>query len=165
MRRKFVDERGKLFGVLSVVDFLVILVAVLLALAVYSRFFASSETTSRSVPDEPFTYQVKISQVRQFTVDALHVGDNLYTRDSLLYLGTIEDIEVSPSEVWCTTVDGTYVQSELPERYDMMITVAATGLVSNGRYMASRTYEICVNGDLGFYTKYVNTSGVVWSVG
>jgi hypothetical protein len=164
MKRKFIDERGKFFGVISIVDLIVVAIVVVLAFAVYSRFF-TNETTATAVTNDTFTYELALRNIRSYTVDSLSEGDVLYDSENDTYLGTISEIRVTPAEKYSLTQDGTYVLGSIENRVDAYITIDATGLISNGRYYASRTYEIGVNAYVSFYTKYLSSSGTVWSVG
>ena len=52
--KKLIDEKGRLFGKVSLVDIFVVLFACLMVFAVYLRFF-SNETTSIRTDSDTFT--------------------------------------------------------------------------------------------------------------
>ncbi len=162
MKRKLVDSDGRILGRVSVVDLLCLAVALALAVMVCVRFFFSGDVTSGG--DDSFSYVLKISGVRQFTVDVLEVGDVLYESDSDTVLGTVRSVEVEPAEQYYSTVDGRFVKATIPEQFDLFVTVDAEGLVTNGQCYASRTVEVSANGYLYYTTKYLVGGGTVWSV-
>lgn len=161
---KIIDKNGKLFGKISIIDILVVAIVIVLAIAVYSRFFTKTTTAVAAVNDS-FEYQLCIKGVRELTVDALRVGDKVYDSENNTYLGTITAIEVTDAYGEYSTLDGEYVVAPIEGRKEAVLTISADGLISAGRYYASRTYEVCANSTLTFYTKYCCTTGYVWSVG
>ena len=164
MKRKLIDDRGRLFGVISVIDIGIVLVAFVLAAAVYSRFF-SAEVTSVEVESVSFTYQLKVGTVRSYTVDALKVGDILYEPENGVCLGEIKNITVTDAVSEAVGIDGAYTLVPVEDRCDMVLDIEASGLISNGRYYAGRTFELGANAGVDFYTKYCSSSGRVLSVG
>lgn len=72
--KKLVDEKGRLFGKVSLIDIFVILFALVLAVAVYLRFF-TNETTSLRGENDTFTYTLRVNGVRSWTVDGFREGD------------------------------------------------------------------------------------------
>ncbi|MBO5035328.1 MAG: DUF4330 domain-containing protein [Oscillospiraceae bacterium] len=160
---KLIDERGRLFGKVSLIDILVILFALVMALAVYLRFFANETTSIRSEGDT-FSYTVKVEGVRHWTADGFHVGDKMWDSDHDTYIGTITSVSSEPSTYETKLADGTYKVAPRDGRYDVYLTVEAEGLISNGRYYASRTYEVGANSGIYFYTKYCSVAATVWSM-
>ena len=164
MKRKFIDERGRFFGVISVIDVLVVVIVLVLGAAVYMRFF-ENEQTATAVSNDEFSYQVMLRNVRSMTADAIRVGDSIYDTENGTLLGVVTNIETADAQRQLALEDGTYVMVPVENRYDVTITLDVSGLISNGRYYAARTYELSVNSDISFYTKYLSTSGVVWKIG
>ena len=161
---KIIDEKGRLFGKVSLIDIFVVLFALVMVLAVYLRFF-SNETTSIRTGGEKFTYTVKVEGVRQWTVDGFHVGDKMWDSDHDTYIGTITAVRSEPSTWEFELSDGTYQVASREGRYDLYLTVEAEGIIKNGRYYASRTYEVGTNSAVYLYTKYCSVTATVWSMG
>lgn len=161
---KFVDEKGRIFGKVSLIDIFVLFFALVMVFAVYLRFF-SNETTSLRGGNDTFTYVACVRGVRQWTVDGFHVGDKLWEDDHETCLGTIAGIEAVPTKWEYDLMTGEIVTASAENRYDVYLTIEAEGLVSNNRYYAARTFEIGANGTIYFYTKYCSVSATVWSIG
>ena len=163
MNKKLIDEKGRLFGAVSIVDLFAVLLVIVLAFAVYSRFF-TKETTALAAVNDTFTYVLRVESVRQVTVDVLRVGDVIYDTDNDIKLGVITDIEYGDAMRESKRADGSYVYTPVENRYDVTLTISADGLISSGRYYASRSFEISANAQVWFHTKYCSTSGTVWEI-
>ena len=161
---KIIDDKGRLFGKISLVDILVVMIVIVLGFAVYSRFFTQEQTAVGSVSNDEFTYVLRLNGVRSMTAEALRVGDAIYGTDNGTYLGTISNIEVKDSYQEFATVYGTTVVAPAENRYEVLLTIASEGLITSGKYYVSRSYELGANMTVGFYTKYCSTAGYVWSI-
>ena len=162
-KRKLIDERGRLFGVISAVDILAVLLAAALLVMAYMRFFSGGEANVSEDHFVPVTYQIKLGKVREFTAQAFRVDDRLWS-DSGEDMGVIRSIEVSPAVLATETSDG-QVRNMVAENYvEVLLTVTADGSVNGDRYYAGRTFGLGVNGQIAFYSKYVSTTGVIWDV-
>lgn len=162
-KRKLLDERGRLFGVISAVDILAVLLAAALAVMAYMRFFSGGEANVSDDRFVPVTYQIRLERVREFTARAFREGDRLLS-DSGEDMGVIRDIQTGPAVQAVSTTDG-QIRNMTSETYvEVILTVTADGSVNGDRYYAGRTFELGVNGQVNFTTKYVSTSGVIWDV-
>jgi len=162
--KKLLDNRGRLFGVISVIDVIVILLILLLTAGVYLRFFVM-EKTAVATESDPITYELLIAGVRDYTVNGFREGDIVYDTVQNVNIGTISAIRVEPNTSNTTLLDGTYVTRTVPDRYNVFLTIDTTGLISGNRYYVNRTYGIGVNTTRSMYTKYVAFSATVTSVG
>lgn len=164
MKRKIIDDKGKLFGFISAIDLLVVLVALVLGAAVYVRFFSGGTAATTAAKNDPFTYQINVQEVRYSTYESFKIGDNVYDSENGTWIGKISDISCEPAMGEFPLADGTFVYSPIENRYDVMLTLNSEGMVSNGRYYASRIYEITTNSKVELFTKYCTTSGYVWNI-
>ena len=155
---------GKLFGKISIIDIIVIIVILVTALGVYARLTATPETVQ--VKTEKFSYVVRIDKVRQYTVDGLNELGVIYDKETKEELGKIvEVISVENTVDTGINSDGEAVKTEYPDKYSVLVRVETDGNVgANGYYTASNRL-IGVGGDLSIESKYVSTSGRVVSIG
>lgn len=158
--KKIIDRQGRLFGVISIIDILVIIVVALLATGIYIRYFSLSKTAIGQ-ESAPITYKMIIDDVRDYTVNSLRVGDTLYNKTASEAIGTITDISVKEAAVWSGTVDGTQKKGIIEGKYDVTLTVEASGVVSEGRYYVSRTTELGANQKNEYVTRYCSITGTV----
>ena len=154
--KKLIDEKGRLFGKLSVIDAVVIVVIIVLAVAGVVKFTALDKSAVGA--SDTITYTVQIKGVRDYTANGLQVGDVLYENAGGTAIGVIKNVEISPAMTTQVTVDGSFVRVPVENRYDVVLTVEGEGLVSNGRYYLNKTYEISAGLDRAMYTKYCTFS-------
>lgn len=157
--KKIIDDKGRLFGKISVIDIIVILVVIVLAAAVYMKTHVN-ETTSTATPTENITYYVKITTVRQSTVDALKVGDVVYD-DNGNEAGKITNIQVTDATVSSTLLDGTYITAHSEDRYDIVLALEVPCTISEGRYYANKTKELSINSLRDLYTRYLGFTATI----
>lgn len=158
--KKIIDSRGRLFGFVSVIDIAVIIVVAILAVGIYIRFFSLEKTAVGQEP-VPIHYKLLIEDVRDYTVTAIRVGDTLFNKTANESIGTIKEISVSDAVVWSGTVDGTMKKGMIEGKYDITLSVEASGVVSEGRYYVSRTTEVGANQKDEYVTKYCSFTGTV----
>ncbi len=162
MKRRFIDEQGRLFGAISVVDVIVIILALALIAAVYAKFHVLDKTSS-DVPTDEITYQVKVSTVRLSATDTLREGDTLYSSTGT-DLGTMTAVDVRDAVHTAALSDGRLVDGPVANRYDVYITLKAPCMLVDGRYFVNQTYEINVNSERDFLTKYNSFKGTIVSI-
>lgn len=143
-------------------DGLIALIVVALIAGTCVKFLLLDKTTV-SKPTEEVHYTVTIRCVRQYTVDALQVGDTLFESEGKGAIGVISDIEVAQNEYAVACYDGTVKTGGQENRYDVILHITADGTVANGHYEIG-TYDIYNNLQTAFFTKYSTWSGYVSSL-
>jgi len=121
---RFLDERGRIFGKVNVVDILVLLVIIAVVVFAVVRFTGAS---SEAVPLK-VTYTVE--GVRQATVDAIQntVQVNGTVRDEGgTVLGKVDHIDVRPTEEEYMTPQGRLEAFDSPIFNDVDIVVRGEG--------------------------------------
>jgi len=151
--RKIIDDRGRLFGFISLIDIIVLIVVVVLAAAVLLKFNVSEANPLTTQNTVKVTYNVLILARRQNEVDLMRPGDNLYT-DLGTYIGVIKDVSQTDAEFAEWILDGTYVMARVHERFDVTLTVEAECSTSEGRYFVDRIFELNSNSEQKMSTKY-----------
>ena len=154
--KKILDRNGRLFGFISVIDLLVIVVVAVMGFALYTKN-TQMAITSTNTADQTITYQILASGIRTYVAEAVREGDQLFDpdRSSGGTLGTkLAEFD-----------DGTVAAAPVEDGVDMLITVEGTGLVSeSGRYTLNRVYELGVNSSRTFCTKYAEFIGTVTEI-
>lgn len=163
--KKFIDEHGRVFGKVSVIDFLVILIVVVIGGALYMKYNVL-EATSVSTKMDSFTYTVTIYGARDYTANAFKPGDLLFDKNGSggNAIGTIKDVQMTAAKKTSELLDGSIVIGNYEGRYDVTITVEAGGSVSGGRYLVNKTYEVNTNSQRSFYTKYCSFDGTITEI-
>lgn len=144
------DKKGKLFGKISIVDIIVLLIVII---GVVGLLFTKSKIESKkymsdgsgmvvspSAEYDKMTVKLKISNVRDITRDAIVIGDEVYTASGETLLGKIVDVKSKPSTKAVDAKDGTVYEAEVPERYDVTMVLESQGRkLADGYYVDSNT--------------------------
>ena len=152
---KVIDHNGRLFGKISVIDVLVILVVIALAGALYVK--NTRPHTGTSLAPQTITYQVLVEGAQSYLKDNIHVGDKVY---DLTYssggspLGEITDIEEQPGSKLTTFTDGTMGLAQVEDGVNLLLTIQGEGLVGDKGYSLNRVYDLGINSARTYYTKY-----------
>lgn len=116
------DNKGKSFGKLNMVDFIIILVLLALVGGVYYVFFGGSD--KQVVETSKVLYEFEITNVNKAFVDAITPGDPI--RDNIR--GNEIGKVVSKASRNATMlnedlINGRYVIADVPDMYDVVITI------------------------------------------
>lgn len=157
-----IDKNGKLFGKISIIDICFILALIAVAFGAYMRF--SSGAGKIVTTPTKFEYVVKISNVREFTVNALEKKGLITDKKYETILGEIVDIKVEDTEMESVTSDGEIVDTILPERYTCYVTIQSDGKEGEKGYFNKINDEISIGKGFNIFTKYVSTTGSIESI-
>lgn len=118
-----IDEKGRLFGKINIIDLIVLLVLVVAVAVVGMRFFSKSANT------EPTTLVMSyyIEEANNFVAEKVQIGNMLYDDNSDIPLGVVTDVKIEPSVSWAATSDGQYVQTTKEGFCSMVITGEVIG--------------------------------------
>ena len=163
---KFLDENGRLFGRISIVDVLAILVVVFAAVAM----FTSQTRTAAPEEEEFITFQIEVRGVDAYLTDAVLVGDSLYDdgySSGGRGIGEITDVQVvrdPGTQLSAALMDGTLSYLEAEDTVDLLITVKGRGTRNDRNYTLNRVYALGLNANRVFYTKQVKFTGRVCEI-
>lgn len=164
----WLDERGRLWGRINVVDLLIVIIlgAVLVRLvfpAVAARLAGPGITPPGPAEEVPLSVDFLLTGVRQPTVDAVRVGDQVMETKTNLPLGKITKIRVTPASQAVPTAEGKLVRADLPDQFDLWVTIEGPGRVStNSIEIATR--QIHIGTPLGFRTRLYSVGGTVMGI-
>ena len=162
---KILDRDGRLFGKISIIDVIVILVVAVLALAIYVK--TQMPQTGTSVTTTKVVYQMKLNNQPEYMLSAIEIGDELFDKERSTggSLGTIVDIEVSPGTEQGELDDGTVAQVPAENQYNLLLTIEGQALVgSDGSVALNRIYDLGVNSHRNFNTKYSYFLGMMTDI-
>ena len=126
---RIIDQKGRLFGKINLFDLFVLLLLITVAFFVFNRYI--DKRVISTVASREITFKLFVNNVRNVTTDAIQVGDKLRHSETGQMVGELIEKEIMPSRKHVTTEDGTIVNAEIPERYDMFLTVKAEGIVTD----------------------------------
>lgn len=131
---KVIDKNMKLFGKVSLLDVLIILIVIagIIAAAVY---FGKHGTGVGTVDTQPITYEVMVKKVDSDIGNDIKVGDQVNDRVKGYNRGVIESIEVVlHSEKATDLTTGAQSLKEYPGLYDAVIKININAEVTD-RYI------------------------------
>ncbi|NLK64412.1 MAG: DUF4330 family protein [Tissierellia bacterium] len=108
------------------VDYCIILfiIAIIAVLGLKIKNVLSANSTgNKEISSTKKEVVLLINDVRQYSVDALQVGDNIYSDDTNYYFGKIINIEVEDSYLPLIKNNGEGVLTRSPEKYNIILTV------------------------------------------
>ena len=152
---KVIDNNGRLFGRISVIDVLAILVVLALGAALYVK--SNQPHTGTSAPTQTITYQAMVQGVPPYLQKSIQVGDQVY---DLSYesggapLGEIIEIQELPGMQLASFNDGTAGNVPVEDTVNLLLTIRGEGLVTDEGYFLNRVYDLGVNASRTYYSKY-----------
>lgn len=171
-KKKIIDERGFLFGKVSVVDVLALLLVVALGLMVLIRFLPKAS----SGPDDPASgddiasaakmkveYVVKVSPASKWHLNTMEPGDLIYNGDGGVLLGTVKDIRWEPAMAMVTMDNGTVTYFPMEDYYDLYVTLETECSAGAGGYYLGKL-ELNLNVTVQLTSLYDSVSGTVYSI-
>ena len=162
---KIIDQNGRLFGKISIIDVVVLLVVLGMMAALYLKTNTMSHT-SVETQNDTITYTVIFHGMPTFVQDHLRVGDELFDDDNLKVgsLGRITAIEYEDGQELMEFDDGTVRFAPKEDSVNVIITVEGTGRIDGNTYQLNRIYPLGVNANRNFCTRYVHMRGIVRSI-
>lgn len=118
---KLIDKKGKLFGLINIIDLTTILVVGLLVFGGIKRLQSQPIVVDKT-SEASIIYRVE--DVRMATVDNVVKGDPLYHYDKGEYIGEIEDVEYEPFTEPLES-NGEWIMAPIPGKYVVSIKVKA----------------------------------------
>ncbi|EOC99537.1 DUF4330 domain-containing protein [Caldisalinibacter kiritimatiensis] len=126
---KLIDDKGKVFGIINVIDLTVLLILILLVVGGgYKVLNSQPQVVNKS---ENVVVKVEISGVRKPTVDGIKVGDFLYHYDRGNLFGKIVDKKVENYKEEVPTSDGKIVLADVPNKYRVILTVESSATITD----------------------------------
>lgn len=118
---KVINEKGKLFGLINIIDLAVVLILGLLVVGGAQRMKSKPIVVSE-MSNAYITYEV--SDVRMVSVENIQVGDDLYHYDKGEYIGKIVEKTFEPFKEPLEK-DGEWINAEVPGKYVVNFKVEA----------------------------------------
>ena len=160
---KIIDKNGRLFGKISIIDVVVVLVVAVMALGLYVK--SNTKNITASTEDEVITYQVMVNAIPDYMAEALKEGDLVY--EDGVYgdsLGKVTDVEITEGDRLAGLPDGTLKMIPVEGTVNMLVTIEGRGIVDEGNYMLNRIYNLGVNSNRIFCTQYTQFTGMIVNI-
>ena len=145
----------------NIIDVLIIVMILVLAAGGYYKVFTTNKQLAKQ--EQQIEYQILISEVRQPTLDAYQNGQQVQDLKSNVLLGTIIGKEVSHANQAVPTSDGRLVQAEIPEKYNLLLILRASAVVTDNNIMVANK-EIKIGQKTDIKTARAASMGVIYGL-
>lgn len=160
---RFVDEKGRVFGKISILDLVIVLVLVTAASwFAYAKFGRNLEQEI-AAREEPVQYTIVVTTLRPTTADALKKGGKVFEFKTGALIGTIKDVVVEKGDIWTINEDGRWLRTRTDDRVDVYITIDATARVGEN-VVTVNGVEARIGTSIGITTKWAQVSGNIMTL-
>ncbi len=162
---KLINEKGKLFGLINIID-LVILVCVILVLVALVYKFAAPAATDVIAPKSDMYVTMRVRGAMDYLdaeVMKLAPGTRLIAGSDYIADAEVVSVESLPYLAAVTTADGKVITAEDPQKSDLIITVRAKQN-KNDPILKIGTQEIRLGRGFIFKTQTVEVNAIIETV-
>ena len=156
------DSKGKVFGKVSIVDIAVVAVILLAIVAGYLRFSGTNTATVSN--NTEFYYTITAKNIRETNKNLLEQSIGTAFRlggKGNSSMGELIDVESADAEASITKTNGEIVMAQIPEKYDVTLTLKVVGNVNENGYFTPEAHEICAAKEYNITNIYCNLTGFV----
>lgn len=158
-----IDEQGRLFGRVSIIDLLIILAVIGLGLGyVYKK--TSGEVQQIINADKTFYVTYACEQLREFTMNAVDEGDIFYRQYDRQPLGTVVKTDAEPAQDILYKTDGTAVLVPIEDRYAVYITLECKGSITDTGYYIYGSLPVAEGVYMAIQSNRLYLEGYVYEV-
>lgn len=129
---KIIDDKGRIFGLVNYIDLFLVLAVIF----VLGRFVLvdregnfPDKINSDSSKEIEILYYVK--GVKDVSINGVKIGDVFKDVTTKNVIGEVTKIDIQPSTVMTTDEKGNVIYSEIPDRFDMYLTIKGIGQITD----------------------------------
>ncbi len=148
----------------NIIDISVIILVLILVLAATVKFGNYNKTNDETAKIDTIDYKIKISNVRNYTVDAFVIGDTVYDNQTNVEIGKIIEKEVTDAKGYEVIKSGKIVETKVPNKYDLVLVIETQGTIDNSGYFANRSVELKVGSEKIIETLYAKSTGIITEI-
>jgi len=128
---KLIDDKGKVFGLINIIDLVVLVFVVALVLGGAYRIYGPQQNGDVFQQEgDVVLIKGRVFDVSQYTADVVQKGDTLIDTAAQMPFGEVVSVETVPHRRLVDTAEGKVVLSEVPERYDVILSIKGVARVS-----------------------------------
>lgn len=131
-----IDEKGKLFGRVNIIDFCIVFV---LVIVIIGGIFIINMLSNSQIRDtnQAVRYDVEFRYKPKEFGESIQIGGEVRSSIDGSYLGKLVNKKIVPSaNIIPNAEEGKYVKAELPEEYDVIITIEANAVITDQEILA-----------------------------
>ncbi|MBQ2698171.1 MAG: DUF4330 domain-containing protein [Clostridia bacterium] len=138
MAKKTAGGRGKLFGLLNILDLVILVFLISLGFALVLRG-GLKDDLGTSADDVKVAFTLRIEPVRVMTYMAIAEGDPVFDEETGSRIGTVTKVTASPYQREVTMEDGTLMLSPDPEYLCLIVSAEGVGKESENGILLNGT--------------------------
>jgi hypothetical protein len=128
---KLLDDKGKVFGLINIIDLIVLVFVVALVLGGAYRFYGPRQNGDIFQQEgDTVLMKGRVFDVSKYTANVIRVGDIVIDTAAQVPFGEIISVETVPHRRPVDTAEGKVVLSEVPERFDVILSLKGAARVS-----------------------------------
>lgn len=138
---KIIDDKGRLFGIINIVDLIVVLVVLLFAGGMYFKFVAKESVTQKKHLEEEILVTIKYKPMDEGELEGVKPGEQLIANDALQPI-FVEKVEVR-TEKAVLEENGRLIEVEHPYEKNIYITIKGKASIGDVNiHMANQIIRI-----------------------
>lgn len=128
---KVIDEKGRIFGLINYIDLIFILAIVF----IIGRFILTdNQENNNKILNTDTAKEIEVlffvNGVKDVSMDTVNVGDVFRITSNNNTIGEVIKKEIKPSSIMTTDEKGNVIHSQIPDRFDMYLTIKGKGEVT-----------------------------------
>lgn len=158
---KIINEKGKLFGLINIVDLLVVIMIAVVAVSIGWRLLGPAITTA-AAPTTTLTATMRVrgAHPRQFEEMKLNVPAQLISGNSYVDGAKLVDVKSEPYIVQTPNAEGKLVDAVDPTRIDIIFTIEAR-VPAGAAVTKIGSQEIRVGREHTVKTRYIEQIAII----
>lgn len=121
------DKKGKIFGKISIVDILIVLIIIAVIGGLYYKFGRSGTVTAFTKTDK-IQMSIYHEDVPDYVVNNIKIGDIVKDRVQNVAIGKVIDIKIGPDIYFNSNANGETVTSSKPGYSSITVTIEGQGI-------------------------------------
>ncbi len=124
-----IDEKGKLFGKINIIDLIVlVLIAAAVVVGAYSKLSDKVSIGGGGEGEQTLVIKYYIEEVSDFVAEKVEVGSSLMDDNTLTELGKVTAVEVGPAVSFAGNSEGEYIKTTKDGFNSLLITGEVKGV-------------------------------------
>ncbi|NLG89509.1 MAG: DUF4330 domain-containing protein [Clostridiaceae bacterium] len=157
---KVLDERGKLFGLINIIDLAVLLIVLLLIAG--GIWYINRDKPSDTANMKDYLVTIKCPGYGDDVLNAMHIGDKLYYSGGFIDAEIVE-INSEPAEIDVYTSDGRIVVQQHPKLKDIYVKVRVADSLDDPMIFIGQLHAT-VGKEMVLKTRYVEIPAIITAV-